>query len=101
MNLRNCTLVQREVAVVRRDVRLRTRDPLGQPAGMGSRDEPILLAVADEDRNGDRLEPEAPGRDKRQVVVEPAVDSACRDEAFMELLREGAVESRRVDLGDQ
>ena len=46
------------------DPRLRARDVLREPAAVGDRDEPVLLAVPDEHRDADRRDVEAPRPDE-------------------------------------
>src|SRR3954454_22854421 len=76
VDFRDRGLVEREVAVGGGDPRLGARDPPGEPAAVAGWDEPVLLAVAEEPRHCDRAEVEAPRRDERQVVGEPAVHPA-------------------------
>src|SRR5690349_15262160 len=101
MNLRNRMLVERQVPVVRGDPHIRTRDVLAEPAAVVGRDELVLVPVADEHGNGDRLEPEAPGRDEGEVVVEPAVDAPRLDDTRVEVLGQTAGQDGEVGGAEQ
>ena len=54
------------------------RDVRGQPLAVGRRDEHVGGAVADENRDRDLADVEAPRPEVRKVVVDPAADARSR-----------------------
>ena len=73
MHLANAVLDQRQVPVGVVDSRLVAGYVCGEPLTVAARDETVVAALEDEHRAADRAEVEAPVRDEREVVVDPAV----------------------------